>query len=149
MPEGAIRRGHFLSFDFGQRRIGVAAGQAQTRTATALGTVAHGAAPDWDAIGKLVSEWRPVGFIVGLPLSADGDETPLSRQARDFGRGLANRFGAPVEYFDERLTSHAAQNRFAEARAAGRARRKDAARLDALAAKIILENWLQSRPKHE
>jgi putative Holliday junction resolvase len=49
-----------------------------------------------------------------------------------------------VYYSDERLTSVAAGAHFAQARSEGRARRKDARRLDAMAAQIILENWLQS-----
>ena len=49
-------------------------------------------------------------------------------------------------FIDERLSSIMAGNQFAEARSEGRARRKDARKLDAMAAKIILENWLQSLP---
>jgi putative Holliday junction resolvase len=68
----------------------------------------------------------------------------MSAQARSFGARLADRYGIEVQYQDERLTSMDAERRFAELRAAGGARRKDAVRLDALAAKIILENWLES-----
>jgi len=50
---------------------------------------------------------------------------------------------------DERLSSHAAQHRFAELRASGGLRRKHAGELDAMAAQIILENWLQSLPTSE
>lgn len=142
-------RGHILSFDFGTRRIGIAAGQSRTGTATALGTVSNGDTPDWAAISRFVDEWRPALFVVGLPLAEDGDETPMSAQARTFGERLAGRYGIEVRYHDERLTSKDAARQFAELRAAGRARRKDAARLDALAAKIILENWLQSPPAHD
>lgn len=149
MPDRRERpRGHLLGFDFGKRRIGVAVGQAQTGTATALGTVANGASPDWPEITRLVEEWRPSRFIVGLPLSEDGGDTPMSGLARKFGSRLADRFGIAVEYVDERLTSKDAAGRFAELRAAGGARRKDAARIDAAAAKVILENWLQSL-RHE
>ena len=139
-----IPRGHLLSFDFGRRRIGVAVGQAQTGTATALETIANGARPDWAAIARLVEEWRPALFLVGLPLSEEGEETPMSAESRAFGAQLSERFDLPVQYFDERLTSQDAERRFAGMRAHGRARRKDASRLDALAAKIILENWLEA-----
>lgn len=140
---------HILGFDFGKRRIGVAAGQSRTATATALGTVANSNNPDWAAIGRFVEEWCPSLFVVGLPLSEDGEETPMSAEARAFGARLEKRYGIDVQYFDERLTSNDARRQFAEARAHGRARRKDAARLDALAAKIILENWLQSASPNE
>lgn len=141
-----IPRGHLLSFDFGKRRIGVAVGQAHTGTASALDTVANGQQPDWSAIGRLVDEWKPALFVIGLPLSQDGNETPMSTESRKFGKQLGSRFGVEVAYFDERLTSHDAERQFAGMRAEGKARRKDARRLDALAAKIILENWLQSLP---
>jgi putative Holliday junction resolvase len=145
MPSREIPRGHLLSFDFGRRRIGVAVGQAHTGTATALETIANGERPDWTAIARLVEEWRPSLFLVGLPLSEDGEETPMSAESRTFGAQLSERFDIEVRYFDERLTSKDAERQFAGMRASGRARRKDASRLDALAAKIILENWLESR----
>lgn len=146
MPETAPVRGYILSFDFGFRRIGVAVGQTLTGTASALETVSHGQRPDWTAIERLVKEWRPALLLVGLPLGADGEETDMSKAARSFGAALQKRFAAPVEYIDERLTSRAAEARFAEQRAAGARRRKDAGQLDAIAAQVICENWLQSRP---
>lgn len=137
-------RGHILSFDFGTRRIGVAVGQAQTGTATPLGTVANGRDPDWAAIAAYVDEWRPVMLVIGLPLAEDGGETGMSALARSFGQALAKRFGIEIRFHDERLTSKEAERRFADMRASGGARRKDASRLDALAAKLILENWLET-----
>jgi putative Holliday junction resolvase len=139
-----LPRGHLLSFDFGKRRIGVAVGQAHTATATALGTVANGSHPDWDAIARYVDEWKPALFVVGLPISEAGEETPMSALARSFGAQLTRRFGIEAQYVDERLTSIEAGLQFADLRAGGGARRKDASRLDAVAAKLILENWLQS-----
>lgn len=152
MPEGAggaWPAGTWLAFDFGLRRIGVAVGQTTTRTATPEAIIHHGdREPDWPALERLVSEWRPVGFVVGLPLGPAGEATPMSKRAKAFGEQLATTFERPVAWSDERLTSQAAERRFAERRAAGTARRKDSARLDAMAAAIILENWLQSLP-HE
>lgn len=149
MPEGAWPAGTWLAFDFGLRRIGVAVGQTMTGTANPLDIVRHGSdRPDWDHIRRIVAEWRPAGFVVGLPLDAAGGETPMSGRARAFGAQLATEFGVPVAWCDERLSSQAAGQRFADRRAAGAARRKDAAQLDAMAAAIFLENWLQSLP-HE
>jgi putative Holliday junction resolvase len=135
--------GTLLGFDFGHRRIGVAVGQALTGTANALAVLTSGDNPDWPALTKLVREWRPVALVVGLPLAADGGETDMSKDARRFGDELRERFGSPVYFQDERLTSRAADERFASARTRGRMRRKDAAMKDAMAAQIILENWLQ------
>lgn len=145
MPELEFPSGTFLGFDFGKRRIGVAVGQGTTRTASALTTVSNGAEPDWQAISKLVLDWRPAGLVVGLPVDEEGQDTKMSGLATDFGRALESRYKIPVFYMDERLTSSEAGGQFVEARAQGRARRKDIGRLDAVAAKIILENWLQSQ----
>ena len=144
MPETALPRGYILGFDFGLRRIGVAVGQTATHTASSLETVSHAREPDWTAITRLVKEWKPTTLLVGLPLGPDGEETEMSKAARRFGAALQKRFSLEVSYADERLSSRAAEDRFADLRASGRARRKDAKQLDAMAAQIILENWLQS-----
>ena len=61
-----------------------------------------------------------------------------------FGAALQNRYSLEVVFVDERLSSQAAQSRFVELRASGNLRRKDAGQLDAVAARIILESWLES-----
>ena len=145
MPEDEQKpQGTLLGFDFGHRRIGVAVGQTLTGTARALSVIAVSGKPDWQAIGRLMSEWRPAGLVVGLPLAEDGGETGLSTDARRFGRQLHGRFNLPVFYEDERLTSFSAEQQFVESRGQGGMRRKDAALKDAMAARIILESWLQS-----
>jgi putative Holliday junction resolvase len=143
MPETADG-GSILSFDFGMRRIGVAVGQTTTRTASALATLNYRDQPPWQAIAELVETWRPSRFVVGLPLDAEGGETDMSKRARAFARALASRHGIDVSFADERLTSIAAESRFADLRAAGLTRRRQSKDLDALAARFILENWLQS-----
>jgi putative Holliday junction resolvase len=144
MPDSAAPRGYILGFDFGLRRIGVAVGQTATHTASALETIRHGKTPDWPAVDRLVKEWAPTLLLVGLPLGADGEETDMSRAARRFGAALCNRFSLEVVFVDERLSSQAAQSRFVELRSSGNLRRKDAGQLDAVAARIILESWLES-----
>ncbi len=145
MPDEEGRlTGTLLAFDFGHRRIGVAVGQTLTGSANALAVVSASGQPDWQTITTIVKEWNPVALIVGLPLAADGGETDMSKDARGFGAALADRFDIPVLYEDERLTSFSADERFSAARAQGGMRRKDAAMKDAMAAQIILENWLQS-----
>ena len=135
----------YLAFDFGRRRIGVAVGQSITAEANALSVVGGG--PDWAAIDRLMQEWRPDRVIVGLPLDGAGEETDMSRAAREFGQALHNRYGCVVDFYDERMTSRAAEAAFREARQAGTARRKDARLLDAKAAALILQGWLDCRPQ--
>ncbi len=145
MPEGAGKpRGTLLAFDFGHRRIGVAVGQTLTASANPLTVIAVTNQPDWQAIGDLLDEWKPVALVVGLPLAADGSETELSEDARRFGRRLHGRFGLEVYFEDERLTSFSAEQQFIESRQKGGKRQKDAALKDAVAASIILQSWLQS-----
>ncbi|HLF29470.1 MAG TPA: Holliday junction resolvase RuvX [Xanthomonadales bacterium] len=149
MPDPALSRGYVLSFDFGFRRIGVAVGQSATRTASVLETVIHRDQPDWAAIDRLVREWKPELFVVGLPLNSAGEETDMTRAARSFGQALLKRYEGECVYVDERLSSRAAQDRFSEMRAGGALKRKHASKLDSMAAQIILENWLQSLPARQ
>ena len=145
MPDEEIRpAGTLLAFDFGHRRIGVAVGQTLTGSANALAVLQVASKPDWGAITKIINEWKPAALVVGLPLAADGGETDMSKDARRFGHQLEGRFGIQIVFADERLTSLDAEQRFVDARARGSMRRKDAALKDAMAAQIILENWLQS-----
>jgi len=146
MPDSVTLDGTLLAFDFGLRRIGIAVGQTRTRTANSLETLANRGDQAWHRISRLVAEWRPCALIVGLPLDRDGLETDMSRHARQFAAELTQRTGVSVFFQDERLTSRAADDAFAAMRAAGTRRRKDASLKDAMAAKIILENWLQSQP---
>jgi putative Holliday junction resolvase len=125
-------QGLFLGFDFGKRRIGVAVGQNVTRSARGLCTL-HCVAqrPDWRAIGDLIRSWRPSALVVGLPLSIEGTEHPMTRAARRFGNQLAGRYQLPVHWVDERLSSVEASR--------SAARRED---IDREAARLILETWL-------
>lgn len=145
MPdENTKPAGTIIAFDFGYRRIGVAVGQTLTGSATPLAVVPVANKPDWQAITVIISEWKPAAIVVGLPIDKEGGETELSKAARRFGRQLEGRFGVSVSFEDERLTSFGAEQRFVDARARGEMRRKDAAFKDAIAAQIILENWLQT-----
>jgi len=128
-----------LAFDVGTRVIGVAIGNRLSGSARALTTLAPG---DWTGVDALVAEWRPDAFVVGLPLTLDGGEQAMSKRARAFATQLEQRYPRPVHLVDERNTSREAARRFAQQRASGAAKRKDAAAIDALAAAIILEAWL-------
>lgn len=133
-----------LGFDVGARLTGVAVGNRITGSARALATVAmRDGAPDWPALDALRAQWLPDALVVGLPLALDGAEQPASRRARRFAAGLHARYGLPVALVDERHSSQEAARRFADARAAGLRRRRDAVLIDAEAAAVILERWLR------
>jgi putative Holliday junction resolvase len=136
-----------LGFDYGARRIGVAVGNGLTRAARALEVVTNGAhGPDWLRLDTLLREWRPDALLVGLPLTMEGAEQQNSRAARAFAAALGERYRVPLHLVDERLSSMEAARRFADRRASGQSRRKDAHILDAVAAEIIVETWLTSEP---
>jgi putative Holliday junction resolvase len=120
-----------LAFDYGERRIGVAIGNALTRTARAL-TVIQNRSVAWrfQAIGKLLSEWQPDALVVGLPMHPDGTPHMMSRLARRFGQQLNGRFSLPVTWVDERYSSVAAAANGVAPEA-----------LDAEAARIILQQY--------
>jgi putative holliday junction resolvase len=121
-----------LGFDYGIARIGVAVGQTLTKTATPLKTLpARDGQPDWAVIKALLTEWRPDCLIVGLPSTADGQPHRLAAAIKRFGQRLHGRFGLPVIYIDERLSSYAAATPRGDT-------------LDAVAARVILETWLNA-----
>ena len=138
-------RGAVLAFDFGEKRIGVAVGEIELAIPPALTVIA---AEDnerrFAAIAALVTEWRPVQLVVGVASHADGSEHETGRLARRFGQRLTGRFGLPVDFIDERLTSHAAE---AALRESGVRADKRAALLDAAAAAEILRTWFEASPK--
>lgn len=139
MPEPATA----LGFDVGTRRIGIATGNRISGSASALAVVV--ATDDADAqVDALIAQWRPDALVVGLPLDLDGGEQPISRRARTFAQCLKQRHDLPVYLVDERYSSREAGSRFAAQRAMGGARRKHAVSLDAIAATVILENWLNT-----
>ncbi len=136
MPEGV-----YLGFDFGYKRIGVAVGQKLTGRASPLSTLdAKLGIPNWDSINKLLSQWRPLALVVGLPTCIDGSEQYTTPAARGFARQLRKRFSLPVHLVDERLsTKEARAHLFAE----GGYRKIKTTEVDGIAACIILEQWLQ------
>jgi putative Holliday junction resolvase len=136
------KTGTVLAFDFGEKRIGVAVGETAVGIAHPLTTInAADKQRRYAAIAALVGEWQPSQIVVGLPSHLDGAEHELSRLARKFAHDLAARFGLPVEFVDERLTSVSAELSLA---AAGVALRKRKSRVDAIAAQEILQDYFDT-----
>lgn len=133
--------GTTLAFDFGEVRIGVAQGDAEVGLSHPLTTVTGGSnEAKFEAVAKLVGEWQPVQFVVGLPVHADGTEHDLTRLSRKFGRRLQGRFKLPVYWVDERMSSLYAESLLAEAQVFGR---KQKAVLDQVAAQAILQGFFE------
>ena len=132
-----------MGFDFGTKRIGVAAGQNLTGTAQGIATISNtGKDGPWQEIQGLIGQWQPEILVVGLPLGKDRAETPLSNTARDFGAELASRFNLPVDYVDETLTSRAAESLVSQATPHGkRVTGKRQELRDQIAAELILSTY--------
>lgn len=146
MPEPSARPHRLaLGLDFGERRIGVAAGNTFNRTAQPLGVVAAaGGVPDWHGLEGYVREWQPALLVLGIPYNMDGTEGALAGRVREFRRELVERFGLEVVLVDERLTSHEAEDRLRAQRASGeRVRRVKRGDVDPIAACVLLEQWLR------
>jgi putative holliday junction resolvase len=126
MPERTQRT--VIAFDFGLKRIGVAVGEPELRTAHPLPPIA---APGFSLIEKLVAEWRPAQLVVGLPVAEEG-EHPLAKKVERFARQLEGRFRVPVARVDERFSSVEAESRLRGSK------RKS---VDSVAAQLILEQY--------
>jgi putative Holliday junction resolvase len=129
-----------LAFDYGEKHVGVAVGDTETRIAHPLGMVRRARAETLPMeIDALVREWRPAEFLIGMPVGPGGAEHALAARARRFARQLAARFRLPVAFIDERFSSTTAEETLKHA---GRGARKDKHLAHALAASTILQAYL-------
>jgi len=130
------REATLLAFDYGEKRIGVAIGNVLTRQARALVVVPNRNREfRFEAVGKLIDEWKPEALVVGLPCHPDGTPHEMTQLAKRFGNQLNGRFNLPVDWVDERYSSVAADLDMREKGAAAQMR-------DAEAACIILQQYL-------
>lgn len=132
-----------LGFDVGARRIGIAVGNCISMSAREVGVLdVFDSQIDWPSLNRWIKEWMPQALVVGDPQTLDGGDQTSRKRARKFAIEIGKRYQLPVEQIDERNSSIEAAQRFAEARRAGTKKRHQAANLDALAAVIIVERWL-------
>jgi putative holliday junction resolvase len=140
--ESTTRHQIIFAFDYGTRRLGIASGDTLTRTARALTTLECTVGIPWPALQKLIEEYQPARFVVGLPYNVDGTPTLLTDASRRFGLDLKRRYERPVALVDERYSSIEASGRLRETRAAGLKRRRTTrADVDMIAAEVVLERW--------
>ncbi|QRN99662.1 Holliday junction resolvase RuvX [Archangium violaceum] len=137
-----------LGLDYGTKTIGVAVSDGLGLTAQTVTTIRRTSLKaDLAALGGLVREYEAERFVVGLPLNMDGSEGPRAEATRKFVDALTQTLGLPVELWDERLSTVAAQRTLLEADLS-RAKRREV--IDQMAAQFILQGWLDARhPAHE
>ena len=135
-----------LGFDFGEKRIGVAVGNTVTSQAEALTTLhVESNAARLDAVEKLVIAWQPASLVVGQPEHADGRPHAVAHLAKKFGNRLSEKFKLPVAYINETLSSTEASRMLNERGVKGIAQKDE---IDAVAAQVILQSYLDERNKH-
>jgi len=135
----------FLAFDWGKLRVGVASGNTVTGTAQGVATLTQQGLAREQAITKLVKEWRPSALVCGVPYHPDGVPHKNTTVAKQFAQSLRDLTGLPVYEVDERYST-------TEVRADNRAHTKSSAnrleaKLDALSACVILEQYMRSLPQ--
>jgi putative Holliday junction resolvase len=134
----------YLGIDLGRARIGLALADDILRTARPLRAVRRSdEAADLAEIGNVAREYEVTRAVVGLPFNMDGTEGASARLARAFAPRLASALGVPVDLFDERLSTFEAEDRL---RARGVSARDMKGQVDAEAAAVILQEWLDGRP---
>lgn len=131
----------FLGLDYGLQRIGIAVSDATDTLATPLQTHERDAGSFFTYLDRIIAEREISGVVLGLPMETSGGEGDLAARVREFARKIAEHTGLPVHLEDERYSSQEAAGWL---RLGGRKRRPKA-ELDALAAALILQQYLDRR----
>jgi len=126
----------YLGLDVGEKRIGVAVGDDETKLALELAAIEK--ENFFDKFSALVEEEKPDKIIVGLPISLSGKEEQQARTIRDFARDL-EKLNIPIEFQDERLSSVEAEKILREL---GLQEAEIKERIDAASAAVILQDYL-------
>jgi putative holliday junction resolvase len=136
--------GRLLAVDWGDVRIGLALSDERQVLASPLETLVRrpGKRFPMPRFLELVTAHAPVGLVVGLPLTPEGDEGPSAVAARELGEAIVRRTGLPVELWDERMSTARALAAIREQGGSTRGRRGD---VDALAASVFLQHFLERR----
>lgn len=140
LSEILARNQRLLGMDLGTKTIGLALSDAGRSIATAWQTVKRTKfQKDADTLLSLCDSENVGGLVLGLPLNMDGTEGPRSQATRAFARNLATRTDLPLAFWDERLSTIAAERVMIEA---DMSRKKRAEKIDAAAAAFILQGAL-------
>ena len=129
-----------MALDIGDKRIGIAVSDPTGLLASAERVLKRASlAKDLAALAAIVEEHEAEAVVVGMPLHLDGREGEQEQVVRRFTERLKQRLSVPVVYWDERLSTVGAQKLLIEVGLSPSAR---AARLDAAAAAVILQSYL-------
>jgi putative Holliday junction resolvase len=141
LPKGQVRR--ILGLDMGAKRIGLAVSDPLGITAQGLEVwVRRGREADLDHILKVAREYHVQQIVVGLPRHLDGRPGAATPEIREFAEALGQALGGEVIFWDERLTTAAAERLLIQADVSRKRRRQV---VDQLAAVLILQSYLDYR----
>ncbi|MBN1955494.1 MAG: Holliday junction resolvase RuvX [Anaerolineae bacterium] len=135
-----------LALDVGERRIGVAVSDPLEIVSRPVGVIdCSSRAEDFAAIGALVAQHQAGLVVVGRPLTLRGEVGPQARQIERYAAALAQALPVPVQMWDERYSTVAAKDILRQTRRKGGRRDADKGEIDAVAAAVILQGFLESR----
>ncbi|PAY21107.1 Holliday junction resolvase RuvX [Rhodopirellula sp. SM50] len=138
--------GRLAGVDYGTVRIGIAVCDPDRILASPVEVYqVRGETKDAEYFRRLAEQERLAGFVVGLPIHCDGGESQKSKECREFARWLSDETGVPVRLFDERFSTAAAKERLSGGRLS---RQKKKKQLDAVAALVLLESFLEACRYH-
>jgi putative Holliday junction resolvase len=139
-PSG-LGRARLMAIDLGDRRVGLANSDPTGTIASPAGYIERraGKRPPLTALLAKAAELEAQGFVVGLPLDQQGEDSPRALEARRLAEELAARTGLPARLVDERFTTAAALRAIQEMEGSTRGRKGD---VDALAATLLLQHAL-------
>ena len=124
-----------VAFDYGTKKIGVAVGQTETYTSSPLQIIYNDhEKTNWNEIRMLIDEWKPDLILIGKPINMDGTESEIMKKVDNFFKKLQKISNIKCEYIDERLTTFEAKEILGESKVA---------EVDAHAAKILIDNWIE------
>ena len=124
-----------VAFDYGTKKIGVAVGQTETYTSSPLQIIYNDhEKTNWNEIRMLINEWKPDLILIGKPINMDGTESEIMKKVDNFFKKLQKISNTKCEYIDERLTTFEAKEILGESKVA---------EVDAHAAKILIDNWIE------
>ena len=133
----------YLALDVGDERIGLALSDERGVLARPLETIRRVAGPaSFQHIATLVAEQGVGEIVVGLPLLEGGGEGKQTASVHAYVRGLREHVAVPIVYWDERYSTRRAQEHMAES---GRSRRHRRRQVDAVAAAVILQEYLDEQ----
>ena len=141
----STQRCRALGIDFGTKRIGMAVSDSTNTLAAPLKTLTRreGKRPPYACMLETARDYDVCQLVVGLPLSLDGEENEWCTEVRLMGDKIGRKIGADVAYVDERMTSVQAE-RALHATGLPRSKRREKGRVDAAAAQLILQAWLEN-----